>query len=796
MINLRLIIRNLFKVRSYAFLNIAGLSICFASLFTIITWVKNEFTYDKQLPFPERTYRLTFETNRSGNRLHFARCWEPWITQMPASFPQIEELVRLAPYRHTALKIGENKFYSDRIFATDSNFFRLFGTKMIAGDPETALTEPYSAIISSSLAEKYFGESSPLGQTIFYSGEYDTKMTMLTVKGIMEDSPERTHIHFDMITSFADPSQPPDWAYVYLLLNQGSDHQEIISQMPAFIKKVAGDSELISFTTFLQKVTDIHLHSDKDREVEQNGNITSIYLFIIVALILLLISLTNYFNLNKSRIIALRKQILIQKVNGSGNRPLVIQSFAESAISVLISLFIAFLIIGLLGKPVNNIARYNVFENGLGYISSIWGIIVAVIIISIMTGSLPLILYLFRKKIIINDFKEEISENIHRRSSYGFLMTGQFFLAVVLLIAAITINIQKKYILGASMGNMDPDIIAFRKLNWEIRGKYTSIRDRALQDPLIEDVTASIEEPSGETADAMQVESPELDEAHKDNPLYVLVVEDNFLDFFDIPIIAGRNFSPYRPERKGEDYILNESALKKLGWTADEAIGRPFRVKFDVPDIIFGGTVVGVVKDFNFTTVKQEIKPYVLFQKPIFYLCIIVRIDGDRKDEAIQHLRTIWEEELPDYPFQFEFLSDLYSFSYSKELTQATMVSVFSIIALLIICVGLYSVASLFVAQRTKEIGIRKANGARISDILLMLNSIFTKWFAIAFAFACPVAWYAMHKWLESFVYKTEIRWWFFAAAGLIILLVIITTVTVRSWRTAARNPSASLRYE
>ena len=796
MISLKLIIRNFFKVRSYAILNITGLGLCFASVFTIITWVKNEFDYDRQLPFPDRTYRLTFETNRSGNRLHFARCWEPWISRMPSSFPQIEELVRLSPYRHTALKIGENKFYSDRIFATDSNFFKVFGTKISAGDPEQALKEPYSAIISSSLAERFFGETDPLGQTILYSGEYDTKMTLLTVKGIMEDSPERTHLHIDILTSFADPLQPPDWAYVYLLLNKGADKQELLSLMPEFIKKAEGDSESVSFKTFLQKVTDIHLHSNKDREVEPNGNITSIYLFVLVAVVLILISLTNYFNLNKSRIIALRKQLLIQKINGSGNRPIIMQSFAESSASVLISVLFAFLLINLLAKPINNIASYTVFESNIKYISYIWFYIIAVIAISLITGSLPLMLNILRKKIIINDLKEEISESINRRSSYGFLMAGQFFLAIVLLIVAITINMQKKYILGTSLGNMDPDIIAFRKLNWEIRGKYTSIKDRAIRDPLIKDVTASIEEPSGETADAMQVESPELDDAHKDNPLYTLVVEDNFLDFFDIPLLTGRNFSPFNSERKGEDYILNESALKKLGWTAEEAIGRPFRVKFDVPDIIYGGTVVGVAEDFHFTTVKQEIKPYVLFQKPIFYLCIIVKIDGNRKDDAIQHLRTIWEEELPDYPFQYEFLSDLYRSSYSKELTQASMVSIFSILALLIICIGLYSVASLFVAQRTKEIGIRKVNGATVVNILLMLNTIFVKWFAIAFVVACPVAWYAMDKWLQNFVYKVGFKWWFLPAAGLIILLVVIMTVTVKSWNTATKNPSGSLRYE
>ena len=621
-------------------------------------------------------------------------------------------------------------------------------------------------------------------------------MTMLTVRGIMEDSPERTHIHIDILTSFPDPAQPPDWAYVYLLLRNGSDPDDLIALMPTFIEKVAGNDESISFTTFLQKITDIHLHSNKDREIEQNGNITSIYLFVLVALVLMLISLTNYFNLNKSRIIALRKQLLIQKINGSGNRPIILQSFAESSVSVFIAMLFAFVVISILSRLIDTTIKYAVFENSIKYISSVWIYIISVIMISVLTGSLPLLLYILRKQILVNDFKDGLSESIHSRSSYGFLMIGQFFLAVVLLIAAITINIQKQYILSTSLGKMDPDIIAFRKLNWEIRGKYTSIRDRALQDPLIKNITASIEEPSGETADAMQVESPELDDAHKNNPIYVLVVEDNFLDFFNIPLVTGRNFSPYRPERKGEDYILNETALKKLGWTAEEAIGKPFRVKFDVPDIIYGGTVVGVVKDFNFTTVKQEVKPYVLFQKPIFYLCILARIDDARKEEAIQHLRTIWEEELPDYPFQHEFLSDLYTSAYSKELTQAAMVSVFSVLALLIICIGLYSVASLFVLQRTKEIGIRKVNGANAVSILLMLNNTFIRWFAIAFVIACPVAWYAMDKWLQNFVYKTGIKWWFFSAAGLIILFVVIGTVTLKSWKTATSNPSESIRHE
>jgi putative ABC transport system permease protein len=275
-----------------------------------------------------------------------------------------------------------------------------------------------------------------------------------------------------------------------------------------------------------------------------------------------------------------------------------------------------------------------------------------------------------------------------------------------------------------------------------------------------------------------------------------LPVEDNFLDFFKIPLIAGRGFSPFNPNRKGEDYILNETALKNLGWSSEEAIGQPFKITFDTPDIFFGGTVVGVVEDFNFNTVKQEIKPYVLFQKPIFYICFMVRVDSARRDEAIADLKKIWNEELPDYPFQYEFIDDVYRSAYSKEISQAKITAFFSTLAMIIICFGLFSVTSVLVARRTKEIGIRKVNGAKIFDVLIMLNSGFLKMGAIAFVTACPVAVYVMNKWLQNFVYRTEIKWWVLAVAGIIVFTITLTTVSWQSWRAATRNPVEALRYE
>jgi len=792
----KLIIRRLINRKSQMALNITGLAIGFASTLSIVAWVRNELSFDKYLPEASRIYRLTFETNTSGNRLHFARCWEKWVSQMPGVFPQIEQLVRLDPYRHTALKVGENKFYSDRVFATDSNFFKVFNISLLSGNEDNVLREPYSAVISQSIASKCFGNSDPTGQTILLSGEYYTKMELFTIKGVMKDTPVNSHIHFDILTSFAKPQEPPDWAYVYLLLKRGTKPGQILLALPDFIKNVEKTSVTRTFTPYLQKITDIHLYSNKDREIESNGNIGIVYLFGVIASVLLIVSLVNFYNLNKVRILSLQKSIVIQRALGSDGIQIISLSVTESAICVFSALILALIFLALSEQTTVSFFGFNIFPDGIADLASIWPFGSIIAGISILTGSLPSIFYICKRGINISAFGAETIHGTGKLSTYGILMTVQFCLSVILMVAAIVILEQKKFMLSHSLGKMSPDIIIFKRQNWEIRFKYNAIRDQAIQDPLIKSFTASMEEPGGETVDALQVESSAIDENHKDKQLYVLSVEDNFLNFFEIPLISGSNFSKFNPDRHSEDYILNETAVKELGWTPQEAIGRPFNIKFDSPGIFYGGTVVGVVKDFNITTIKQKIKPYVLFQKPIFYLCFLVQLDSANKEQAIINFKKIWEKELPDYPFQFEFIGDLYKSAYQKELIQSKLTLFFSILTIVIICMGLFAVTSLLITRRTREIGIRKVNGARVPDLLFMLSSDFIRWFAIAFVIACPVAWYAMHKWLQNFTYKTGLNWWVFLLSGFVVLTVAVLTVTLQSIRAAKRNPVEALRCE
>jgi putative ABC transport system permease protein len=791
----KIALRNLLKSRSTTILNILGLTIAFSSVFSVIFWVSNELSYDKHLPDADRIYRLTFETTISGNTTHFARCWEPWVSRVPEVMPQVEQLVRLAPFRHTAVKNGENKFYSEQVFATDSNFFDVFGMDLISGKLDEVLNKPKSAVLSESIAKKCFGNQNPIGQTLFITGEYDEKQTnQFTVTGVMKDSPKNSHIHFDIVTSFDNPKEAPTWAYVYLLLKKGTKPEDILKQFPAFINDSEKADTQKNYRTFLQRITDIHLYSNKDREIEQNGNITRIYLFLAIAVALLSVSLINYFNLNKARLYALQRQIRIQRIAGSGKRTVIIQSLIESIICVITALFISLNLVDLL--PRLNV--FNSSSNTLIFHISAW-VLYSVILISsivVLTGSLPVILHMIKNDKLLISTVNIKAPWISGITSYGILITIQFCLSIVLLIATLTIFFQKEFIFSTTMGKMSNDILVFKKQNWEIRGKYTAFKSEALKSPLIKSVSATMDEPGGETMDAFQVDSPDVDDTHKDNPIYVLPVDDNFIDFFNLTLISGRTFTPYNPDRKGEDYILNEAALKKLGWSAEEAIGRRFNLKFSEPGIFNGGTVVGVVRDFTYTSVKQQIKPYVFFQKPIFYLTFIVRIDSSKSQEAISVLRNIWDKELPGYPFQYELLSDSYSNVYQKEISQSDLTALFSVLSMVIICIGLFSISSLFVAQRTKEIGVRRVNGARVSEILMMLNTGFIRWLIIGFVIACPVAYYVINKWLQAFAYKTEIRIWVFIISGLLVAFVTLLTVTLQSLKTARKNPVEALRYE
>jgi putative ABC transport system permease protein len=803
--NIKIAFRNIRGNKLISAINIIGLSLSIACCSLIIFFIRYELSYDSFNLNAGRIYRFTYDIkSKNGYNAHFARCITPWIKYLPEDFPEVEKMVTLIPNKHITLKIKEEKLSLNTAFYADSTFFNVFSVHLLQGDSNRVLSEPNTVVISESFSKKYFANQDPVGQIIANTGWNDgKKWTILNyvVKGVFKDLPVNSHFHTDLFISKATIAQnsEDDWKYVYLLLYKNASTDDFIRKFPVFLKKHNKEENNQSdILPHLQCITDIHLNSDKDREIEQNGSMTVIYIMGLVGFIILIITWVNSLNLGIASIYGRRKSIILYKIHGS-TLSIFYQSLFESLIIVTISAVIALLLTGIffpgLKAITGNILNDQMVELTPGTYK--WAIFI--FIGSLFIGCVPTLAFLLKLRRSDSILKPVSFEDKKRPSSLfrKTLIIFQFTLTIILIICALVINSQGKFIMNHQTGAEDDSVLVVSLFNQDILSKYTLFKSELLKSPLIKDATATFEEPYGLTMDAMGFETSGIKEENKDKILWVYAADDNYFKFNKVPIIAGTDFPIYNETLKKEDYILNESAVKELGWTPEEAIGKPFKLKFSYGEnVIFGGHIVGVVKDFNVNTLHHKIKPFVFFQKEIWFWNLLIKIDSRNKKTAMDYLQSKWNQIFPEYPLSYDYNSDVFFQAYKKEVIQSKLTQFFSILAIIISCLGLFAISSIIILQRTKEIGIRKVNSALASQLMIMLSADFSRSVIIAFVIACPVAWFAMHKWLQNFAYKTQLSWWIFALAGLAALVIAILTVCWQSWRAATRNPVDSLRYE
>jgi putative ABC transport system permease protein len=803
--NLKIALRNILRNKLSSAINIFGLSLSIACCTLIIFFIRYELSYDRFHTNADQIYRFTFSINtESGYKAHFARCTASWVKHFSDDFPEVEKMLTLIPYKHITLKVKEEKLSLDNSFYADSTLFNVFSIQLLQGDSNRVLSEPNNVVISESFARKYFDNDDPVGQSIINTGWFDGEnWTNLnyTISGVFKDLPANSHFHSDLFISKAsNPSKNDnDWKYVYLLLNKGAQPDDFIKKFPAFLDKYnVEDNESEIITPHLQCITDIHLKSNKDREIEQNSNMTVIYIMALVALIILIISWVNYLNLSIAGIYSRSKSLILYKIHGS-DKAVFYNSFFESLIITSISSWFAYILISLffpvLKTISGNVLNEQMFQSALDALPWLIFIFTSTLII----GCIPVTSFLIKQRVsvsLINTIHRNTKNNpssIFRKA----LIIFQFTLTIILIISALIINFQSEYIINHQSGAKQDSVLVVRLFNQDILAKYTLLKSELLKSPYIEEVTASFEEPYGQTMDAMGFETTGIKEENKDKILWVYATDDNYLRFHDVSIIAGTDFPPLNENLEKEYYILNESAAKELGWTPEEAVNKPFKLKFLFGEnIIYGGHIVGVVKDFNINTLHHEIKPFVFFQKKIWFWNLLIKIDMGHQQLAMEYLNHTWNQLSPDYPLSYKYNTDIFFQAYKKEIIQSRLTGFLSFLAIIISCLGLFAISSIIIIQRTKEIGIRKVNGATTSEIMIMLSADFTKSVIIAIIVACPVAWFAMYKWLQNFVYKTEISWWIFGLAGIIALIIALITVSWQSWRAATRNPVEALRYE
>lgn len=794
---LKLAFRRIVRDRLFSLINISGLSIGIICVLIIGIWVKHELYYDRFLSKSDRIYRFTLELkNADGYESHFARNWQPWVNQMPSFFPSIERMARFSPMGHTSLKYKSIKFYSDNAFQANPNLLKVFDIHLVSGEKKTALINPHSILLSESLYHKYFSPEPIQGEMVDLAMIYDEEFQGYQITGIFKDFPSNSHFHPEILISMEDPGNFQGWAYTYFLIQKNTHPELILDNFEKFAEKYIPQEDQNTIMPHLQSIADIHLYSNKDREIEKNGSIQTVVSFIIAASIIYLLALINYLNLNLVLISKRQKLYVISKILGTDPfhmfNNLLIESFILNGLTLLIAL-ILFAAIQLINPdlipvelPPDNLIFIVLLSIGLVTFATL-----------INSGVQYRFITNFSRESRRISLIRHLSINTKNEWFKKILVVFQFSISIILFISAIYINQQKEYMYSHRLGEGEGPIIVLDGLNWAQKEKYFEFKQRLLKDPSILSVTGIMEEPSGQTLDAMSFEMGGIPDDKKDLSLYVLPVDDNFINFFNLEMISGENFSPFIPGQNKEDYILNESALKFLGFDSPEdVIGRKFKLNFSMDSIFFGGMIRGVVRDFNFSPLDQNIKPLVLFQKPIWYWVVMVKIEKNRMQHAIQHIRSEWDQVYPSFVFDYEFNDDLYQKVYTQEFTQAKLSRIFTIISILIAALGLFSVSSSLIELKTKEIGIRKVNGAYWLDILFLLNKNYISWILISLVIAFPVSWYLLLKWKESYPYNPSPSWAIFCTAGLFTLLLALITISNQTIRAARKNPVEALRYE
>lgn len=803
---IKIAFRNLRKNPGYSFINISGLALGMGVCILILLYVQYELSYDTYHENSDRIVRATRAWyNQDGETsLHLGHAAPPFGPMLENDFEgTVEEMVRFFEI-NPLLRYQDKSFVEDLFFFTDAEVFGMFSWNMIEGDPATALTYPDGIVLTESMARKYFGDEDPMGKSIQFEAQ-GVKLP-LHVRGIIEDVPENSHFRFDFLASMEPVIQfyggqdammknfgSNNFA-TYLQLPEGYDYQRLQDQIAGFMDRNLareGQDRPASEGTMLilQPLTDIHLHSNLDSEIEANSRIEYMYIYTAIALFILIIACINFMNLSTARSVKRAVEVGLRKVIGADRASLIRQFIGESMVMALLSLFLAILLVELILPYANDFIDKNLSLNLLQNYTQLIGLIGIVAFVGLVAGSYPaFFLSGFEPASVLKGtFK---AGKIHERFR-SVLVVAQFAISIALIACMLVVYTQLDFMRNKDLG-FDKENIAVLPVSQQITSNYENIRQRLLSHPGILNVSVASRVPSGRLLDSQGAAAEVNGEFQEiDFRIADIHVSHEYLETFDINMAAGRNFDINLASDSTQSFILNESAVETIGWPSpDEAIGKDFH---------YGsrrGRIIGVVRDFNFESLHQSIAPIVFLIPDDRMNSVAVKIRNNERESTLDFLEEQWATLRPGFPFSYYFVQDNFDEQYEAEERLGTLFGFFAILAVIIAALGLYGMASFTTQQRIKEIGIRKVLGATVSQIVLRLSTKFTILVLISIGIAIPVAWFAMRRWLGNFAYQIDIPLWAFTLAGLAALLIALATISYQSIRAALVNPVESLRSE
>ena len=805
---LKIALRNLLKYKVYSLINILGLALGIACTILILLWVQDELSYDEFHTNADRIYRVTREwKNPDGETsLHLARIAPPFAPLLANEYPNsIEHIARLLQDYNSLLKIDDQSFVEDGLFWAEPAVFNIFSIEMLNGDPATALSEPNCIVLTTSIADKFFPGENPIGKTINYEDE-----GVLKVTGVIADMPENSHLKFDMLGSFATMEtiygktfMETNWGsnnyLTYILLAKGQSAAELQEKLPAFIDKYYAPA-LISYlgeapdyvvsdlnVLHMMKLTDIHLHSHLNSEVEQNGDINNVYLFSAIAFFILLIACINFMNLATARATKRGREIGTRKVLGAYKRQLIQQFLGESLLITFIAMLLAIVFVEFALPEFNHFTGKALHLQFFSHPLIIPALLLLTVLVGLVAGSYPAFLLSSFRPVATLKSSDKMSSGTRFRT---ILVVTQFAISIGLIVSMGIVYQQLEFMRSKNLGFAKERVILLSG-DGEMGENIESIQSQMQTNPNILAVTSSRLIPSGRLLNSSGAQILDGDEPQRINfRLAVVDVNYNFIDTYKMSLIAGRDFSRNYATDDSASFILNRNAITQIGWTPESAIGK--RMNYGGRD----GIVIGVVEDMHFESLHNKIVPIIFLINPGRSYRFAVKISGNDIPGTLAHIEKIWREYLPDYPFTYDFLDDRVDAQYAGEEELGKIFGVFAMLAVVIACLGLYGLAAFTAEQRTKEMGIRKVLGATTGNLVGLLSKEFVLLVVIANLIAWPVAWFAMNKWLGTFAYSTTVGWWVFLGAGVLALIIALITVSWQAIKAALANPIKSLRYE
>ena len=802
--------RNITGNPLFSAINVIGLAIGLACCIIITLFVRYELSYDKHWNDADQIYRVTRDFY--SNDLRLANIAPPIGPLLQEDFPEIESVVRLLAPGQVSLTRDDQTFREELLAIADPGVFDFFALTFVEGDPATALANPTDLVITRRAAERYFGSEDPIGKNLKLMGQMD-----VTVTAIIEDLPANTHMEFEMLGSMAavpmmmGPGEMESWGsnnyYTYIRLPDGYNPDDLESRFDDFLIKHRGEDAPNGTGLNLQKLTEIHLTSDRDSEWKTNGSISSVYTFSAVALFVLIIACINFMNLTTARSTQRAREVGIRKVVGATRGQLITQFLGESILLTALSMLLAVALVEMLmpsfaafvEKPI-------IFSAGQpAVIATLLGGIIGV---GLLAGSYPAFyLSRFRPAEVLKGSASSAGSAMLRK----VLVVFQFATSIALLIATGVVMAQMQYARNMDMGyDRSRNIVSSLPYFADFWKTYEPMKAELEAHPDILSAVYSSRVPGMQNLDGSGYVA-EHEQMTMDNVLGIsdIKVDYQWFDHYDVEFLAGRPFreSERRIELPSEENpvtkavaILNESAARRFGWTPEEAIGRIIRQPMSRElDTFVEREIVGVIPDIHFSSLRDEMKATVYAEPNENYgRRISVKLAaGDHRD-AIAHFEKVWKQILPAEPVFWEFLDDRFDALYRSEARQATMFGLFSTFAIFVATLGLFGLASFTTERRTKEIGIRKVMGASVRDIVMLLTSDFTKLVVLANVIAWPTAYYFMNEWLNRFVYKAPFAsWaWLFVASAIAALAVAWLTIAIQASRAATSRPVLALRYE